>query len=95
MGRLLKSSKSNENNIVVYDSTPSETLYVPKKSEKKLQEKINKYFQMSRLPLPSYELEKTKILKKAMISIPITQNLPKKLSKKLSMDDKITITDEK
>jgi hypothetical protein len=50
---------------------------------------------MSRLPLPSYELEKTKILKKAMISIPITQNLPKKLSKKLSMDDKITITDEK
>jgi hypothetical protein len=36
MGRLLKSSKSNENNIVVYDSTPSETLYVPKKSEKKL-----------------------------------------------------------
>lgn len=50
---------------------------------------------MSRLPLPSYELEKTKILKKAMISIPITQNLPKKLSKRLSMDDKITITDEK
>ena len=30
-----------------------------------------------------------------MISIPITQNLPKKISKKLSMDDKITITDEK
>ena len=36
MGRLLKSAKGNENNIVVYDSTPSETLYVAKKSEKKL-----------------------------------------------------------
>lgn len=56
MGRLLKPSKNNEGNIVVYDSTSSEGFEVPKKTEKKLEDKINQYFQMSRLPLPSYEL---------------------------------------